>query len=100
MAIEAIAGAALLHQWIDLPVWQIGLVLMLALTAVNLLSSRSYGEFEFWFSSIKVAAIVIFILIAGAYALGLTSPTRSDVLEPHRARRLRAVRLRVASWPA
>ena len=74
VAIEAIAGAALLHAWIDLPVWQIGLALMLALTAVNLLSSRSYGEFEFWFSSIKVAAIVIFILIAGAYALGLTSP--------------------------
>jgi L-asparagine transporter-like permease len=75
VAIEAIAGASLLHAWIDLPVWQIGLALMLALTAVNLLSSRSYGEFEFWFSSIKVAAIVIFILIAGAYALGLTSPT-------------------------
>jgi GABA permease len=75
VAIEAIAGASLLHAWIDLPVWQIGLALMLALTAVNLLSSRSYGEFEFWFSSIKVAAIVIFILIAGAYALGLTSPS-------------------------
>ncbi|MFC4314017.1 amino acid permease [Steroidobacter flavus] len=74
VAIEAIAGAALLHEWIDLPVWQIGLALMLALTAVNLMSSRSYGEFEFWFSSIKVAAIVIFILIAGAYACGLTSP--------------------------
>jgi L-asparagine transporter-like permease len=74
VAIEAIAGAALLHEWIDLPVWQIGLALMLSLTAVNLLSSRSYGEFEFWFSSIKVAAIVIFILIAGAYALGLSSP--------------------------
>ncbi|HEV8334663.1 MAG TPA: amino acid permease [Steroidobacteraceae bacterium] len=75
VAIEAIAGASLLHAWIDLPVWQIGLALMLALTAVNLLSSRSYGEFEFWFSSIKVAAIVIFIFIAGAYALGLTSPS-------------------------
>ena len=58
VAIEAIAGAALLHEWIDLPVWQIGLALMLALTAVNLMSSRSYGEFEFWFSSIKVAAII------------------------------------------
>jgi GABA permease len=75
VAIEAIAGAALLAEWIDLPVWQIGLALMLALTAVNLMSSRSYGEFEFWFSSIKVAAIVVFILIAGAYALGFTSPS-------------------------
>jgi GABA permease len=75
VAIEAIAGASLLHQWIGLPVWQIGLVLMVLLTAVNLMSSRSYGEFEFWFSSIKVAAIIAFILIAGAFALGLTSPS-------------------------
>ena len=74
VAIEAIAGAALLHAWIALPVWAIVLVLMLALTAVNLMSSRSYGEFEFWFASIKVGAIIAFILIAGAYALGLTSP--------------------------
>jgi GABA permease len=75
VAIEAIAGASILAQWIALPTWQIGLVLMLLLTGVNLLSARSYGEFEFWFSSIKVAAIVVFIVIAGAYALGLTSPS-------------------------
>ena len=61
--------------WIPLPVWQIGLVLMLLLTATNLLSTRSYGEFEFWFASIKVAAIVVFIFVAGSYALGFTSPT-------------------------
>jgi L-asparagine transporter-like permease len=74
VAIEAIAGAAILHLWIALPVWMIVLALMLALTVVNLMSSRSYGEFEFWFASIKVGAIVAFIAIAGAYALGLTSP--------------------------
>ena len=74
VAIEAIAGAAILHLWIDLPVWQIVLIIMLLLTGVNLMSSRSYGEFEFWFSSVKVGAIVAFIVIAGAYALGLTSP--------------------------
>jgi gamma-aminobutyrate permease len=75
VGIEAIAGAVILQAWLPLPVWQIGLLLMVALTATNLLSTRSYGEFEFWFASIKVAAIVAFILIAGSYALGLTSPT-------------------------
>jgi len=74
VAIEALAGAGLLHHWIALPVWTIVLVLMLALTAVNLMSSRSYGEFEFWFASIKVGAIVAFIVIGFAYVLGLTSP--------------------------
>jgi GABA permease len=50
-------------------------VLMVVLTATNLLSTRSYGEFEFWFASIKVAAIVAFIVVGGSYALGFTSPT-------------------------
>jgi GABA permease len=72
--IEAIAGAQILQLWFDLPVWQIGIVLMAIMTAVNLLSARSYGEFEFWFSSIKVAAIIAFILVAAAYAFGLTAP--------------------------
>jgi len=79
VGIEAIAGAAILQLWIPLPVWQIGLVLMVLLTATNLLSTRSYGEFEFWFASIKVAAIIAFIVVAGSYALGLTSPTGPTV---------------------
>ncbi len=73
VAIEAIAGASLLQQWIGLPVWQLGLALMVLLTATNLFSTRSYGEFEFWFASIKVAAIIVFIVIAASYAFGLTS---------------------------
>jgi GABA permease len=72
--IEAIAGAKILHDWIALPEWGLGLTLMALMTGVNLMSARSFGEFEFWFASIKVAAIVVFIAIAGAYALGLTSP--------------------------
>jgi GABA permease len=75
VAIEAIAGAQIINQWFPaLPVWLIGVVLMAILTLVNLMSTRSYGEFEFWFSSIKVAAIIVFILVAAAYAFGLTSP--------------------------
>ena len=74
--IEAIAGANILHQWLpEFAVWELGLVLLSLMTAVNLMSARSFGEFEFWFSSIKVAAIIVFIFIAGAYALGITSPS-------------------------
>jgi GABA permease len=72
--IEAIAGANLLHNWIDLPVWLLGFGLMGSMTGINLLSARSFGECEFWFSSIKVAAIIVFIVIAGSYAFGWTSP--------------------------
>jgi GABA permease len=53
---------------------EIGLALMAIMTAVNLMSARSYAEFEFWFASIKVAAIIVFILIAASFAFGFTSP--------------------------
>ena len=47
---------------------------MALMTCVNLMSARAYGEFEFWFSSIKVAAIISFILVVGAYVCGYRSP--------------------------
>ncbi len=49
----------------------ISLALLLSLTVTNLTSVRSFGEFEFWFASIKVAAIVVFLLVATVYVLGL-----------------------------
>lgn len=69
--IEAIAGAAILKAWVPLPEWQLGCALMLVMTGVNLFSTKAYGEFEFWFASIKVAAILAFIALAGSHALGL-----------------------------
>jgi L-asparagine transporter-like permease len=69
--VEAIAGATLLQAWIALPAWLLGAVLIAVMTAVNLLSTRWYGEFEFWFASLKVTAIVGFLLLASAYAGGL-----------------------------
>jgi GABA permease len=72
--VEAIAGAKILQVWIPLSPLQIGIGLMSVMTCVNLMSARSYAEFEFWFASIKVAAILVFIVIAASYAFGWTSP--------------------------
>ncbi len=73
--VEAIAGAGIIQRWLPLPMWGIGTVLMLLMTCVNLMSARAYGEFEFWFSSIKVAAILSFIIVVGAHAFGYRSAT-------------------------
>ena len=74
VAIEAIAGAVILKMWMPFEVWQIGLGLMVLMTGVNLLSTRSYGEFEFWFASLKVAAILAFIAVGAAYVFGFGPP--------------------------
>ena len=73
--VEAIAGAGTIQRWISAPMWEIGAALMVLMTLVNLMSARAYGEFEFWFSSIKVAAIVAFIIVVGAHAFGYRSAT-------------------------
>ncbi|WP_415113106.1 amino acid permease [Paraburkholderia sp.] len=72
VAVEAVAGAKLVQFWLpDVPGWIISLVLLVLLSATNLISVGSYGEFEFWFSSIKVAAIIVFLFLGGLYVLGL-----------------------------
>jgi GABA permease len=69
---EATVAAGILGQYISgVPPWLISLVLILLLTATNLYSVGSYGEFEFWFAGIKVAAIIIFITLAILFVIGV-----------------------------
>ncbi len=67
---EAIAGGAVLSYWINAPLWLLSLVLMVAMTATNLFSVAAFGEFEFWFAGIKVAAIVAFLALGSLFVLG------------------------------
>lgn len=72
VALEAIAGADLIRFWLpQAPQWILALMLMLAMTASNLVSVRAYGEFEFWLSSVKVAAITLFLVVGTLFVTGL-----------------------------
>ena len=68
---EAIAGAKIIQYWVDIPLWLSALVLLILMTATNLFSVSSFGEFEFWFAGIKVAAIMVFIALGSLFVLGL-----------------------------
>ncbi|TJZ50372.1 amino acid permease [Streptomyces piniterrae] len=69
LAVEATAGAAILTSWVPaVPQWAWALIVMVVLTATNLASVASFGEFEFWFAGIKVVAIAAFIGL-GALAI-------------------------------
>jgi GABA permease len=70
VGVETIAGATLLQHWVAAPIWLIGLVLIVVMTATNLLSVRTYGEFEFWFASLKVGAIAAFIVLGLGFIFG------------------------------
>jgi gamma-aminobutyrate permease len=72
VGIEATAGAAIVHRWVPaVPQWTWALVLTVLLTLTNLYSVRSFGEFEFWFAGIKVAAITIFLVLGGLAIFGM-----------------------------
>ena len=71
VALEAVAGAKLLAFWFPAaPPWTLTLALVVAFTLLNLLSVRSWGEAEYWFASIKVAAIVVFLCLGAVFILG------------------------------
>ena len=44
---------------------------MVLMTATNLFSVASYGEFEYWFAGVKVVAIMAFIALGTLFVLGL-----------------------------
>jgi GABA permease len=77
---EAIAGAKIVQYWIPgIPLWLISLVLLVAMTATNLFSVSSFGEFEFWFASIKVGAICLFLVIGSCFVFGLWPHKHMDL---------------------
>ncbi len=70
-----LSNAIYVHKWLpDVPQWITALIALGVLLAVNLLSVKLFGELEFWFSVVKVLAIVVFLITA----LGLVF-TSADV---------------------
>ncbi|MER6166201.1 amino acid permease [Streptomyces violaceorubidus] len=79
LAVEATAGAKILEGWIPaVPQWGWALIVMVVLTATNLVSVGSYGEFEFWFAGIKVVAIAAFIVVGALAVFGVLPGVDSE----------------------
>ncbi|WP_432708996.1 amino acid permease [Pedobacter sp.] len=54
--------------WPEIPLWTSSLFFFIVINALNLTSVKVYGEVEFWFSIVKVVAIIAMIVF-GAYLL-------------------------------
>jgi AAT family amino acid transporter len=72
---ELTAAAIYIHFWFPtIPQWVSALVFLVVLFGVNLISVKIFGEVEFWFSMIKVTAIVGMIVIGlGVLTLGFSN---------------------------
>ncbi|MCM2392235.1 amino acid permease [Streptomyces albipurpureus] len=70
---EVTAAAQYMTYWFDIPQWISALIFTLVLYGANLISVKLFGELEFWFSMVKVTAIVGMILIClGILTLGFS----------------------------
>ena len=71
VAAEATGAAAITAAGLPgIPQWAAALFYMVVLTGVNLIGVRQFGEVEFWFAALKIAAIVAFLGIGIAMIAG------------------------------
>lgn len=68
MAELTAVGKYVQYWWPEIPTWVTAAAFFVLINAINLTNVRVFGEAEFWFSIIKVAAIVGMILL-GCYLL-------------------------------
>ncbi len=86
VGIEVVASALIMKYWFpDVPSWIWSIIFVVIVLGLNLLSAKAYGEAEFWFASIKVAAVVSFLAVgfgmifgAGGHEIGLTNIVNSQ----------------------
>ncbi len=76
LAVEATAAAQIAHGWVPgVEPWAWVLLFMVGFTVANLTAVKNFGEFEFWFASLKVGAIVVFLVLGGLAVFGLLPDT-------------------------
>ncbi|MBB1242236.1 amino acid permease [Streptomyces durbertensis] len=71
VAAEAIGAATIMLTWFpDTAAWMWVALFMAVFCGTNLASVRNFGEYEFWFASLKVLAIVAFLVLGGLAIVG------------------------------
>lgn len=64
VGLEFTAASMLMTRWFpDVPIWAWSGFFVVVLFSLNALATRAFGEAEYWFAGVKVAAILAFIVI-------------------------------------
>lgn len=76
VGLEGIGAAQIVSGWLPgTPEWAWVAGFMLVFLGTNLAAVRNFGEFEFWFASLKVAAIALFLVLGVLAILGVLPDT-------------------------
>lgn len=72
LAVELVAAALIMKFWFpDTPATIWSAIFLVLLLVLNLLSTRAYGESEYWFAGIKVIAVAVFLVIGILLVFGV-----------------------------
>lgn len=72
VAAEMVAGSLLMKYWfpnVSAFVWST--IFLVIIVGLNILSSKAYGESEYWFAGIKVVTVIIFLIIGVLMIVGI-----------------------------
>ena len=91
MAELTVVGIYVAYWFPDFPHWLTSLIVLVSITAINLINVRLYGEAEFWFAIIKVLAVIGMIVLGlvlivfglGGEATGISNLWVHDGFFPH-----------------
>lgn len=72
----SVVGTFVNYWFPAIPTWVSAAVFLIVIVCINLLGVRKFGELEFWFALIKIAAIVAMV-IGGLAVIALALPTES-----------------------
>ncbi|MFC5720250.1 amino acid permease [Streptomyces gamaensis] len=76
IAVEAIGAANIMVRWFPATdSWMWVLLFMALFCGTNLAAVGNFGEFEFWFATLKVAAIGVFLVLGVLAVLGMLPGT-------------------------
>ena len=74
VAAELVAATIVMQYWFPesvVPAWVWSLVFLLILFVLNAFTVRGFGESEFWFASIKVVTVIVFLALGLLMVLGI-----------------------------
>ena len=74
----SVVGSFVNYWFPAIPQWVSAAFFLVLITCINLLGVKRFGEFEFWFAIIKIAAVIAMI-IGGLAVIAFALPTESGI---------------------
>ncbi|EPT7269799.1 amino acid permease [Listeria monocytogenes] len=87
LAVDISTAAIIVQFWLpNTPAWLWSAIFLILIFGLNALSVKAYGESEYWFSIIKVATVIIFLIVGvltivgilGGEVIGFSNLTTGD----------------------